>query len=332
MRELQRKSTALCNIELYSNYLLTVPSQRGCTKLSKSMETLSQDAVLNYLVRESYVPAELFSRSKSFLRLSGGTLSCDDSILDKPYSDASKNETIGFHYSAKHHKVVKGIGLVTLFYTDIEGHRLPVNYRIYQKERGKTKNDLFVEMLKEVLSWGLKPKIVTGDSWYASASNLKVCRKYGLDALFAVEKDRLISTRQYQRVGEADIPVEGLLTHLKSFDWVTVFRKEETSQKRHYIYYSHSKETQQEPKKVSWEEFQEAHKHHWNIEEYHQASKQLCNIQNFLVRRTNAVKNHIFAAIWAFISLEEKAINKVIDNWYQFRENLISRFLKQNLT
>ncbi|MCS6822035.1 MAG: transposase, partial [Microscillaceae bacterium] len=138
----------------------------------------------------------------------------------------------------------------------------------------------------------LKPKVVTGDSWYASVFNLKMCRKYGLDALFAVEKDRLISTQkgQYEPVGEADIPAEGLLTHLRGFDWVTVFRKEEAHQKRHYIYYSHAQDSQQEPKKASLEEFQVAHKNHWNMEEYHRAIKQLCNTRNFLVKRTDAVK------------------------------------------
>ncbi|MCS6796820.1 MAG: IS701 family transposase, partial [Raineya sp.] len=97
------------------------------------MQTFSHDSVLNCLVRESYTPYDLFSLSKPLLISSGGTLSRDDSILEKPYSDVSKTELIGFHYSSKHHKVVKGICLVTLFYTDIQGHRLPVNYRIYQQ-------------------------------------------------------------------------------------------------------------------------------------------------------------------------------------------------------
>jgi hypothetical protein len=71
-----------------------------------------------------------------------------------------------------------------------------------------------------------------------------MCRKYGLDACFAVEKDRRsaaqqISTEkgQYQRVDEAEIPVDGLRTHLKAFDWVTLFRTETKGQKRHYVYY-----------------------------------------------------------------------------------------------
>ena len=42
-----------------------------------------------------------------------------------------------------------------------------VNYGIYDKSEGKTKNDYFREMLIEVLAWGLKPAFVTGDSWYS---------------------------------------------------------------------------------------------------------------------------------------------------------------------
>jgi hypothetical protein len=338
MRELQKRSTALCNLSLYSDYLLLTPINKGCTKLAKGMETMSHDSVLNHLVRENYVPYDLYQRSQSLLVLSGGTLSCDDSILDKPYADSSKNELIGQHYSGKHHAVVQGICLITLFYTAIDGHRLPVNYRIYQQGSVKTKNDLFVEMLEEVLSWGLLPKIVTVDTWYASVFNLKICRKHGLDALFAVEKDRLIATQKghYEKVSEAVITEDGLLTHLKAFDWVTVFRTEAHGQQRHYVYYQHDKEQKRlgdsPTPKVSKENFTQAHQAHWHIEEYHRAIKQLCNIEKFMVRRVIAVRNHIFSAIWAFVTLEEKVINKLITNWYQFRENIISQLIKTNLT
>jgi hypothetical protein len=54
---------------------------------------------------------------------------------------------------------------------------MPVNYRIYDKEEAKTKNDYFREMVLEVISWGLKPKIVTGDSWYSGVENLKFLKK-----------------------------------------------------------------------------------------------------------------------------------------------------------
>lgn len=69
---------------------------------------------------------------------------------------------------------VKGIQLITLYYTDVVGKSVPVNYRIYNKQEGKTKNDYLREMITEILDWGLKPKTVTTDAWYSSQLNLKL--------------------------------------------------------------------------------------------------------------------------------------------------------------
>ena len=294
---------------------------------------MSHDRVLNFLVRESYVPFDLFERVKTMLNLAGGTLSVDDSVLDKPYSNPAVQELIGRHYSGKHHKTVQGICLVTLFYTDVSGGRVPVNYRIYQQGGNRTKNDLFGQMLAEVLDWGVSPALVTGDSWYASKQNLSQIRRYGLDAFFAIEKARLISTQKggYQQVGQAEIDENGVETHLRGFDFVTVLRKEQTNKDRHYIYYHHVPKGEKS-KKATPEEFEKAHQEHWNVEQFHRAIKQLCNAENFLVRRINAVKNHLFSVYWAFVSLEQKVQDKLIKNWYQLRENLQLQAIRFNLT
>ena len=97
--------------------------------------------------------------------------------------------------------------------------------------------------------------MVTGDSWYASKQNLSQIRRYELDAFFAIEKDRLISTQRgvYQQVGQAEIDENGLETHLRGFDFVTVFRKEQANQARHYIYYHHVPKGEK-PKKATPED------------------------------------------------------------------------------
>ena len=61
-------------------------------------------------------------------------------------------------------EAVKGLSLVTLYYTDPQGRSLPVNYRVYDKADHKTKNDYFQDMLADVLPWGLRPAFTTGDS------------------------------------------------------------------------------------------------------------------------------------------------------------------------
>ena len=40
-----------------------------------------------------------------------------------------------------------GINLITLYYTDLAGVSVPVNYRLNDKNDGKTKHDYFREML-----------------------------------------------------------------------------------------------------------------------------------------------------------------------------------------
>lgn len=332
--KVRKKTTAYCNLDLYSQYLLVNPRNRGCTKLSESLGTMSHDSVLNFLVREEYTPSDLFERVQSLCVLSGGTLSVDDSIWDKPYSKPAHNELIGKHYSGKHHRSVQGICLVTLFYTDTLGVRLPVNYRIYQQEGEKTKNELFRAMLDEVLDWGLAPQLITGDAWYASKENLAWIRRKELDACFGIEKDRLVSIEKgnFEQVCKMEIAQEGNLVYLKNFDFVTVFRKEQAKKVRHYIYYHYYKRGEDKPLKASRKSFEDAHKQHWNIEEFHRAKKQLCNAENFLVRRKSAVKTHIFAVYWAFVNLEEMVKNKVIRNWYQFRNQIQSKFIKINLT
>ena len=38
-------------------------------------------------------------------------------MLDKPYSDPEKTNLIGYFWSGKHKKAVKGLNLITLYYT-----------------------------------------------------------------------------------------------------------------------------------------------------------------------------------------------------------------------
>jgi hypothetical protein len=91
------------------------------------------------------------TKKKNKIELVGGILSVDDSVLDEPYSDPSKAAFIDYFWSGKHHAIVKEINIISLFYTDIHGISVPINYRIYNKSVSKTKNDYFREMLLEVM-------------------------------------------------------------------------------------------------------------------------------------------------------------------------------------
>ncbi len=328
-----RASTAKCNEEIYSLYLLSDPYNTSCTRLSEIMKTISHDSVNRFLERERYEPKDLFDAEKDKIDRVGGTLSVDDSVLDKPYSDPSKADLIDHFWSGKHHRVVKGIHLITLFYTDIQGISVPVNYRIYDKRVGKTKNDFFKEMLLDVLSWGLIPAWVTGDSWYSSLPNLKLLRKQGLNFMFGVESNRRISIDrgQYIQIQTLeDWDENGKIVYLKDYGRVKVYRQ---VYKNAYRYYIVSTAELDHLETVTRIDFERMHSSHWSIERYHRALKQVCNIEKFQVRKEHSIKNHIFCAIKSFVKLEVMRSEQKITNWYEIRKNLfmavIRKFISQ---
>ena len=124
----------------------------------------AHDAVNRFLNREAFSGQNLFEEARPLLDLDGGTLSVDDTVLDKPSSEEGKTELVGYFWSGKHGRVVKGVCLVMLLYTDPQGISLPVNFRLVDKAEAKTKNELFREMVNEVLGWGLRPVVVSAES------------------------------------------------------------------------------------------------------------------------------------------------------------------------
>ncbi len=233
IREITRPSTARCTLPMYISFLLSEPKQASCRRLGEVM-SISHDSVNRFLNRELYTGRDLYNEASTTLNLKGGILSVDDSVLDKPYSQYM--ELVSHFWSGKYHRAVKGINLVTLYYTDIQGKHQPVNFRVVDKAEGKTKNDYFQDMLDEVLAWGLDPYFVTGDSWYSCVSNLKLIRNHQIGLLFALESNRLVSLEKgtWLQVQQLDTPEDGLMVWLKNFGFVKLFRTNLKDQVRHY--------------------------------------------------------------------------------------------------
>jgi hypothetical protein len=191
-------------------------------------------------------------------------------------------------------------------------------------------------MLLEVIAWGLKPRLVTGDSWYSGGENLKFLRNQKLGFLFGVEKNRTISNEphKYFQVSIIEIPDEGLITHFRGFGWVKVFRKEfKNEDSRHYILYL-PEPADMEP--ITRSQFLTIHDTHWRIESFHRALKQVCGICRFMVRDSYAIKTHIFCALHAFVRLELMRSQKQISSWYELQRNLFTEvvrgYILDNLT
>jgi hypothetical protein len=57
------------------------------------------------------------------------------------------------------------------------------------------------------------------------------------------------------------------------------------------------------------------------IECYHRAIKQVCGIERFMVRTSEAIKTH-FLVPFAFTQLELMRSEELIENWYELQRNL----------
>ncbi len=307
---------------MYMGFLMSEPKSANCTRLAEVMG-ISHDSVNRFLLREAYEPEDLFNEAKAMLNLVGGTLSVDDSVLDKPYSQHM--ELVGHFWSGKHHRVVKGVNLITLYYTDWQGRSPPVNYRVYDKADHKTKNDYFLEMLEQVLSWGLEPGFMTGDSWYSSASNLKTVKNHRLGLLFAVESNRRVSVEKgrWVQVQQLDVPPDGRLVWLREFGEVKLFRTRLKDQLRHYVVFLPSTDSDSAPYlSFRQREFEKVHDQHWRIEQYHRLIKQVCHIERFQVRRKVPILNHIFAALCSYVHLQRMQFTELIGHAYQWQRDL----------
>lgn len=318
IRTISRPSTAHCTLSMYVAFLLSEPRAPSCCRLAELM-AISHDSVNRFLEREAYTPQELFTEVKTGLNLKGGTLSVDDSVLDKPYSQ--HQALVGYFWSGKHHRVVKGINLITLYYTDPHGQHQPVNYRVYDKAEGKTKNDYFQDMLAEVLAWGLEPSWVTGDSWYSGVNNLKRIRHHQLSFLFALESNRRVSLvkGRWSQVQSLEIPAQGLTVWLREFGPVKLFRTWLKDQPRHYAVY------QPDPEQLAAVDrpaFVHLHDQHWQIEQYHRVLKQVCHIEHCRVRSPQAIRNHLFAALCGYVQLQQMRVTNLISNCYGLQRHL----------
>lgn len=152
----------------YINFLIASPRVFSCTEAARAQpereNTPAHDAITRLLHRLELGSAELWSEASGQVDRKQGVLVLDDSTLDKQY--AKQIELVTRHWSGKHHRVVSGINLISLLWSEGERY-IPCDYRLYDKEHdGLSKNDHFQAMLATAKQRGFEPECVIFDSWY----------------------------------------------------------------------------------------------------------------------------------------------------------------------
>ena len=321
-----------CHDDDYIDFLIATQRQFTCTEAARSQPDSpggddeaatysmppAHDSFTRLLERLPQDSEALWDDAKKIIRIAEGSLIIDDTTLDKPY--AEKMDYVTYHWSGKHHSVVKGINLITTLWTDGSA-LIPCDFRLYNASKdGLTKNDHFQSMLLSAKQRGMEPKYVLFDSWYSSMENLKlIARELGWHFFCRLKENRLVNPTGRKKgnkpIGDIlGIPPEGMIVHLMGFGMISVFR---TVSKKGDIEHWATDELEMDEAKRN-----ELSSQGWGIEEYHRGVKQCCGIERAQVRKAKSILNHIHMSIRAFVRLELHRLMTGI-SWYEAKARIV---------
>ena len=311
----------------YINFLVASPLVFSCTEAARVQpegpRRAAHDALTRLLHRRDPDSTPLWDEAKQHVFLHDGLLIVDDSTLDKPY--AQQIQLVHRHWSGKHHRVVAGINLVTLLWSD-GTDAIPCDYRLYDKPvDGVTKNEHFRAMLKTAKERGFHPRFVAFDGWYSSLENLKTVRDFGWHWLTRLKSNRQVNPdgRGNRALADCEIAEAGTVVHLKGYGMIQVFRIDTPDGDTEYWATDRLTMTPVEREVEAGKV--------WTIEVYHRGLKQFCGVERCQARSARAQRNHIGWAVRAFLRLEHHRIRTGM-SWFETKMEIIRSALQLYLS
>jgi hypothetical protein len=214
-------------------------------------------------------------------------------MLSSTKAEDGKTDLVRWQYAGSKHDITKGIGVVNALWQVSKDNYIPMDYRVWNPpEDGKTKNDHFQDMLAAARQRQLTPEMVVADSWYSSLKNLKAVRSHGWDWVMGLRSNRLVG-KPHQQLKALDIPEEGLLTHLKGYGWIRVFRFVTKHGRTDFIGTSKLD--------LSREQVKEYFERRWSIEVLPRELKQTCGLSGCQANTGRVQRNHIGLSLLTWI-------------------------------
>lgn len=182
----------------YIKGLMCVFENANCSSLARVVNC-SHDNLTRILKERKLVWQILLSSSvlRIFGKLQDGYLIIDDTVVSKMF--AKKMENLSWVFCSKIGRVIQGLDIVMLAWSDGKT-TIPLAIRVYQKNNGKTKIDLALELLGYAKLLDLKPRYITFDCWYAADKVLKEIEEFGWIFITQVKKNRKINGIQARRL------------------------------------------------------------------------------------------------------------------------------------
>ena len=318
----------------YVEYLISTPKNCTCTYLAEHLEDVSHDVVNDFLRQKRFVPRDVWKLGKDRITDSQEAYRIgDDSVQDKRYSRFI--EVVRAQYSGNEHRVVRGIGVVSLVQSGGEEEDFyPIDYRGYAPDGdGKTKPHHFQEMFVNAVDQKqIQARTILFDGWYASAENLKLIHRRKRIFFTTLKSNRLVSLSKeqgYLHLEEvawtADRMAQGVVVKLKEVPFkVRLFKLVAPDGDIDWVITNDLAET------VTAQVAEESSDVRWQVEELHRGLKQLTGTEKCQCRAARAQRNHFACCYHAWVSLKVKA-NELRQTIYALRESLFSHYLRVEL-
>ncbi len=324
-------------LDIYSDYLISQNHYATATGLAATLDgEISHDQVSRFLRAQDYGSKELWAYIKPDVRriqqATGGILSLDDTVEEKPYTD--ENEINCWHYSHAKHRHLKGINILSCLvrYGEVA---LPIGYDVIQKDITYTdvktgrqrrkasvsKNELFRGLIKQAADNQVAFDIVLADSWFGSKANMQfIHSELNKTFILGIKSNRCaaLSAQQAKR---------GQFQQVKSLDWKDgeckqvflkglafpvkllrkVFKNEDGSTGTLYLV---TNDLTMQP-----DRFYAVYQKRWISEEFHKSIKQNASLAKSPTKTIRTQCNHLFAAMVAYCKLELLKIKTTLNHF-----------------
>jgi hypothetical protein len=341
-------------LDLYSDYLIASFDTTTSTGLSRLLDnSVSHDRISRMLSRRELTQQDYWKAIKGIIRqieTPQGIIKIDDTIEEKPHS--TENDIICWHYDHAKSRNIKGINIINFQYqptlSAAHDFSIPTAFEIIEKKEqyfdsksktvkrrsSKGKNEIVRNRLRVLQQLNkVKFQTVLWDSWYSSNENFDFVHKE-LKKTFigAIKSNRTLALTQKDKLQGKFIKISELAwdkastftVYLKGLDFPVllakqIFTNKDNSTGELYLVTNDLN--------LSETELFEFYQKRWGIEEFHRSLKQNVGLEKSPTKYEITQKNHIFAAMLAWIKLEILSFKNQCTH-YGFKTKLYVKAIK----
>jgi hypothetical protein len=341
-------------LDLYTDYLISAFGLVTSTELSKLLDqAVSHDRISRMLSKQEFTQKDYWHCIKKLIRqleTPRGVIKIDDTIEEKPHS--TENDIICWHYDHTTGHTIKGINIINFVYqphpSSESKFSLPVAFEIVEKTEPyfdvKTKkvkrrsqvgkNEIVRTRLRILCQLNkLQFQTILWDSWYSSIENFEfVHRELKKTFIGAIKSNRKVALTakdklngQFKKVSELEWQRnQTRIVYLQGMDFPVLLAKQ--------VFTNKDRSTGElflvsNDLNLTFTELFETYGERWGVEVFHRSLKQNVGLEKSPTKYEVTQRNHIFAAMLAWIKLEILSF-KNQSNHYGFKTKLYVKALK----